>query len=368
MKKSSIMALSAVAIALGSLPLVMPIAETIESEPAPALGMYTVDFDSASDIDKFDLYSSFGKGFEIVNDCLWTNRSGEQKAILKSMTFTDLTVQADLVTPVDNAYIDGGFYIGVTGDVANPVDCINAYQVCVLRGGTHSVSDSAYPGCTVKIYKFTYRNGISSYQFIKEGSAIAPHELSIKATVTGNELSVYVCGNEDAALTYTMPDYQGGKIGLRTFYCQMGYDNFKVYSSVLETDTDKFDELIVRAENIAGGYTEHSKSALDYALSAARAAKSGGNQYEIDDACVKLEKAINALTRSHDFSSLGELIARAEKLDKNKYTANSYASLMSVLNHAKALSDTASEQEISVACERLNGCIEDLTELLEDKA
>ncbi len=338
--------------------------ETADVTPSP-LGTYATDFNAASDIERFDLYSSFGEGFKILNDCLWTNRSGEQKAVLKGVTLTDFTVQADFVTPVKNAYIDGGFYIGVRGDIADPVDCINAYQVCILRGGTHSVGTGDYPGCTVKIYKFAYQNGKSSYKFIKECAAIATSDLSVKVSVKDKNLSVYVCGNEDAALTYYMPDYDGGRIGFRTFYCQMGYDNLKIYSSSLSVDLSRLDALIKKAESASGNYTEYSSGVLSTALTQAKSAKESGNQYEIDAASEKLEKAINGLTEVHDGIELGALIEQAEKLEGAKYTLNSYASLCSVLDAAKtAAAGSADEQELSTLYDRLRKAIDDLTAVL----
>lgn len=366
MKKSNIAYASCALIAAL---VVMPHASAFAVEddftPPSTLGVMRVDFDSHDDLDKFDLYSSFGSGFDIVNDCLWTNRSGEQKAILKGCFFSDFTVQADLVTPVKNAYIDGGFYIGVRGDTADGVDQINAYQVCVLRGGSHSVVSSEYPGCVVKIYKFSYVGGVSRYQFIKERSAIAPSELSVKATVEGQNLSVYICGNDDPAITYTMPDYEGGKIGFRTFYCQMGYDNLEIYSSVLNTDTQEIESLIAEAEKISGG-TEKSMQGLSDALSAARAAAECGEQNIIDEACARLRHAMGAVVPTGTKSELMDLISQAELIDNDKYTENSYASLMSVVHRAKALQGD-DEHAVSIFVMRLKECLDDLTPMLPEK-
>ena len=326
----------------------------------PSYGVVRFDFDDYSDLTELSLFSSFGRGYSLMNGKLYTERSGEQKAVFKTETLTDFEMSAELFTPSDGAYIDGGFYFGINGDIGNNVDAINAYQICFLRSGGHNVLNGDYTDCTIRIYKFSYVNGVTNYTYLTEAPAYADMHPTMKLKIEDKTAYVYLDGNKNPTITYVLDDYVGGRVGLRTFYCSMGFDDIEIYAESLPTDTASLSALCEKAAGLDENYTYESESALSSALIKAQEALSAKDQRMIDAAEKSLSKAIGGLIIKRSSIELDELISRASAVNESGYTANTYRSLVNAAKLAKAC-DKTDENAVSKAYALLNECIEDLT-------
>ena len=326
----------------------------------PSYGVIRFDFDDYSDLKDLSLFSSFGRGYSLMNGKLYTERSGEQKAVFKTETLTDFEMSAELFTPSDGAYLDGGFYFGINGDIGNNVDAINAYQICFVRAGGHNILNGDYTDCTIKIYKFSYKNGVTNYTYLTEAPAYADMRPTMKLKVEGSTAYVYLDGNLNPVITYALDDYVGGRVGLRSFYCAMGFDNIEIYAEGLPVDTALLSALCEKAAGLDDNYTTQSETALSSALTNAQAALSYRDQKVIDAAGRSLSKAIDGLMIKRSLTELDELISRASAVNESGYTANTYRSLANALNLAEEC-DKADENAVSKAYALLSECIDDLT-------
>ncbi len=111
-------------------------------------------------------------------------------------------------------------------------------------------------------------------------------------------------------------------------------------------------------------YTPESWTAMQNALTAARAALTATTQGEVDAAALALKNAIDALEllpNAVDYAELIALIARAEQLDEKKYTAESWAAIQTALTAARAALTSDDQEVVNAAAAALRDAMARLT-------
>ena len=139
-------------------------------------------------------------------------------------------------------------------------------------------------------------------------------------------------------------------------------------------DKTALQEAIARAEAIdTTKYTDESVAALQRALTAAKAVLGADavQQAGVDNTTKALNDAIDALQEKEeppvtqvDKTALQEAIAKAEAVDRDKYTDDSLAAMDQQLASAKeTLADAAATQaQVNLAARRLNNAVSSLQE------
>ena len=121
-------------------------------------------------------------------------------------------------------------------------------------------------------------------------------------------------------------------------------------------DKTELTSLIAAGEEINGEldrYVEAGKSEFIAALKAAQGVYQDGDamQAEINEVADDLLNAMLNLRYKADKSILEEVVAEADKVDANAYTAESYAVLTAAVKDAKAVleNENATQEEVDVA-------------------
>lgn len=135
-----------------------------------------------------------------------------------------------------------------------------------------------------------------------------------------------------------------------------------------KTDKTALEQAVADAEKLnEKNYTQASYQAMKKVLEAAKQvlADENASQEEVDAIKQQLDKAVEALetiTEEVDKTALEQVIAEAEKLDKEIYTEASYQTLVKALNEAKAIltDKTATQVAVDKAIENLNNAIKEL--------
>ena len=160
-------------------------------------------------------------------------------------------------------------------------------------------------------------------------------------------VKVSFSGTGDVTLTGEMNDAEGGDV-----------------TQSANLDTTELEKAILEAEGLyESNYTPKSYDALESALEDAKAvlADPAATQSEVDAAAEALNAAIDALElkKSVDTSALEKAVAKAEALNKDDYTSESYAAVEKALEEAKAvLADSdATQAEIDQAADALNSAM-----------
>ena len=310
---------------------------------------------SFENLNDFELYHSYGKGFYSLNGYLWTDRYQEAKAICKDISLTDADISVQLFTPTEGAYLDGGIYFGVIGQTANGVDLIDAYEVHVKRDSGHNVS-GATSIYTIEIYRFKH-----AWEGVVASTSVMGHtNVTLSLKIRGRILEVYTDGCEKPRLVYQMNDYIGGKIGLRTYQCQMGFKNLKIEGKGLPLLTQQLDALIKRTEAIdLSSLISESKENLTTALNQAKNAIISNDQRVIDQAYLVLEIANNRAITAFSREELNALIAQAKQIN-NGYYEHGKKALDGALERALKLPASADEKSISLAAFSLQNALDSL--------
>lgn len=135
----------------------------------------------------------------------------------------------------------------------------------------------------------------------------------------------------------------------------------------LVTNKNALRTAIMKAQSLKKSkYTEESYAAVENALKEAQSVlyDRDATQKEIDTATQALNDAMDALEvkKAVNTYSLKSAIRKAERLNKDSYTAESYAKVEEALEHAKAvLADSgATQEEVDEATDALNDAMDAL--------
>ncbi|NEG88716.1 beta-sandwich domain-containing protein [Bifidobacterium aerophilum] len=143
----------------------------------------------------------------------------------------------------------------------------------------------------------------------------------------------------------------------------------EVEEETVKPDKTELNDLIAKAEGYAeGNYTEESLAALKTALEAAQkvSADENATAYDVALATANLTTAINGLeaveTPGPDYTTLDAVIAQAEALTADSYTADSWNAMQDALKAAKAVraDEKADQTAIDQAAENLTKAIDAL--------
>lgn len=324
---------------------------------ATAEGRLTVEFEENAFAQMFDVYTEAEgdrAAFTVDGFLISTGRS-ENKALLKSpAALSSFTVEADFY-PIDGdvCQFSSGFYI-YASNANNALDGITAYNVAIER-------DYAMPSAALRIHRFDqgYKGVVA-----ETSVALKRFPVGMKVVADNGRVRVYVYDDPVAVLDTVLPNYKAGRVGFRTFRGNAGkIGNFRLTADEIDADTTALYALIAEAEKIdAAEYTQATAVALTAALDAAKTAVGSNSQAVIDNACRELEAAVDGLTKSYSYQDLQALIVDAEKetAKTGVYTTNSIGSLRSVLARAKAVTETAAEDELSDMAQLLSDALDGL--------
>lgn len=138
-------------------------------------------------------------------------------------------------------------------------------------------------------------------------------------------------------------------------------------SNVEKQSVDKSElksKISEATEKLSGNYTQESLTKLQKTISEATLVNENpvAIQNEIDEQIKKIDNAISELKNNIDFSELNKAIEKAEKINEDDYTPNSYKKLSDELEAAKLVStDTnATQDEITNATVKLNAAYKGL--------
>ncbi|MBC5787905.1 glycosyl hydrolase [Clostridium facile] len=130
-------------------------------------------------------------------------------------------------------------------------------------------------------------------------------------------------------------------------------------------DKTELASLIAAAEGIdLSKYVEAGQAEFTAALEAAQNTYNNGDamQAEINEVADNLLNAMLNLRYKADKSILEEVVAEAEKVDANAYTAESYAVLEAAVNDAKAVleNENATQKEVDAAVQSVQAAMDSL--------
>lgn len=328
----------------------------------PAQGYYEAgqkvfDFSYANNIyQNFNIYSEEeGQGFYATDGYLCSVGRAETKAILKNpSTISQYSLEADFYPSFASGGLDVGFYIHASG-AGNRIDDIKAYNINLEKSSFSNI-------LTVKIHSFNH-----SYvgELTANSVTIKSCPVNLRVDVNENNIKAYVNHSKNPIINYTLTSWEPGGVGFRAFRGVANkISNFKIYSSDFPVDSSKLLYLIDEIHQLnLSKYTEESVNNLNEILAEATALVTD-NQYEIDQMCKKLEKAMNKLLLKGSFEELEALIETADNTinnDEDLYTYNSFNSLKLITSRAKKITSSSNETEISyfvnLLKQALNGLI-----------
>lgn len=190
---------------------------------------------------------------------------------------------------------------------------------------------------------FNKENGILVYFASEPADFVCTAKITLADTaVVGDEIKITleyettVDGNMPSVPVYSY-DYVTIKIGI---------------------DYSKLNQQIALAQAIdKNDYTEESVKTLEDALTKAIAAKTSTEQATVDAAADALEKAIKGLVKKIDYSKLEAQITKAEALNKNEYTENSWKNLEDALTKAKEARTAKEQATVDAAADALEKAI-----------
>ena len=137
--------------------------------------------------------------------------------------------------------------------------------------------------------------------------------------------------------------------------------NKMVKLEVMASDLALLNSFVAEAETLnKEDYTAESYAKLSTVLLKVKQLNTSASAQEIDAGCIELLQAIVDLVEKEvivveeaDFETLNSLIASANGLNKEDYTAESYEEFKEVLDAVKLLNDKATQKEVDAACIRL---------------
>lgn len=202
----------------------------------PDVTVQTVDFSSAADGEKFDLYHSSSGGFAVENGMLTpTGAAGEFKAIYKTDAESIRSVSVELHPLGNNGPIYGGLYIGAS-NAANGQDKIDALYIGVeshFSGWLDAPNRidlvvGQFPAWKEHARKIS-ETGAGNALFT--GGMKQP--LTLRADIDGNRVTVTLSltNNPGKSISTSFTanwDLSLGDVGIRSHHNNARYDNFKV--------------------------------------------------------------------------------------------------------------------------------------------
>ncbi len=292
-------------------------------------GKKTFDFSEESQKEAFALYSATGD-LPFIRDGKLVSMpyAKEQKIIYKHDFSGDMAVSVDIAPIAENYMIDGGIYLNTYG-AADETDrihglCLNVEKV--------SGEDKYF----LKLHKFAYGyiNMPKEAKLDYNGSGV-----HIEAVIKSGTLYAFADGV--LAFSYVIPDYFGGRVGLRAFYAAQNFDNFTVVSGDFDADASALDGLKARFAALDGDkYFAEGYNALKAAVEGL--IDDPISQTYIDRNAEIVSALLDALVRKYDKAELDALSAECAEIDEDSFTTrNSYLSMRSLIERAKtATSET----------------------------
>jgi len=196
----------------------------------------TVDFSSAADGEKFDLYHSSNGGFTVSNGMLTpTGAAGEFKALYKTQAESIQSVSVELHPLGTNGPIYGGLYIGAS-NANHAQDQINALYIGVE---SHFSGWSDAPNrVDVVVGQFpVWKEHTRKVAETGAGNALftggVKQPLTLRADIDGNRVTVTLSLTNNPAKYVTTSfvadrDLSTGAVGIRSHHNNARYDNFTV--------------------------------------------------------------------------------------------------------------------------------------------
>lgn len=320
-------------------------------------GRISYDFSDPDQLADFDLYTEFGKDAEIVSERLLFWTLAEQKAIYRKQYFSDVQMEARFYTFNPKGKLDCGFYLQAS-NVSDKMDGLTGWCVNI----EHGANESTY---RLKLHRFENGRWMGDKVAVDDLRFKSDYSIKLKVVVLSGILSAYTDDNPEPVFTYEIGKNQGS-VGIRCFYAPNSVDDLSITAPDIDTDFTELNELVSKAEKVEEEkYTEESFASLTKALTAAKAVdENSAHQYEVDEACTALREALDGLTLRRSFEELTQLIARAKALEssQNKYTVNSYNSVVAVMTICQQLGEESSSQEISYWCNALQKRLDNLVE------
>lgn len=306
-------------------------------------GQIAYDFSNTDNIyENFNIYSEeAGQGFYADSGYLCSIGRAETKAILKNpSTLSKYSIEADFYPAFAEGGLDVGFYIHASG-VGNRIDDIKAYNINLEKSSFNNL-------LTVKIHSF---NHYYAGELTANSITIKKCPVNLRVDVNENKIKAYVNHSKNPIIDYTLTSWEPGSVGFRAFRGVANkINNLKICSPDFPIDNSKLLSLINEIHQLdLSIYTVESVNNLNEVLAEATALVTD-NQYEIDQMCKKLEKAMNELLLKGSFEELVTLIERADNIinnDEGLYTYNSFNSLKLIVERAKKMTQSSSETEIS---------------------
>ena len=196
----------------------------------------TIDFNSAADAQKLDLYKTSGTGFTVQNGQLVpTGANGEFKAMFPDNDHTIQSVSVELHPVGANGPIYGGLYIGASNP-ANGQDQINAIYIGVeshFTGWSDALNRvdlvvGQFPSWK-EHSRLVSETGAGNALF--SGSMKQP--LMLRADIVGNrvDITLSLVSNPAKKVTTSFTagyDLSQGQVGIRSHYNNATYDNLTV--------------------------------------------------------------------------------------------------------------------------------------------
>lgn len=297
----------------------------------------------ASDISKFDLYTEFNHQPYIVDGKLYMWSLAEQKAIYNVDSFTDVEVEVDIGTVNKNGKFDSGILIQASS-VGNDIGALTGWGVSIENGTETNF---------IKLHR--WENKVWKGAKYEKSGVVLNQVNHLKVVVKSGVLYAYLNNSTTEEFSYNVGEVSG-KVGFRCYYAPNYFTNFSVKGTCLPVDTAQLDSLIVEANAIDKDLlTASSKNALTSALENATSVKnSSSDQTVIDNAVNTLKTALKGVSYKHTYAELTALIGEADLITNNgQYTANSFNAMQGVKERCKALTESASEDDISYWYNRL---------------
>ncbi len=295
-------------------------------------GKNTFDFSEESQKDMFRFYSVTGdRAFIRDGKLVSIHYAKEQKIIYKHDFSGDMAVSVDIAPIAGNFMIDGGIYLN-SRDASHNADGIHGLCLDVEKV---SGENTYY----LKLHKFAngYVGMIKETRLDYNGNGV-----HVDAVIKSGTLYAFADGV--LAFSYAIPDYFGGRVGLRSFYAAQTFDNFTVTSSDFDADVSVLVGLKARFAALDGeAYFAEGYNALKAAVDGL--IDDPESQTYIDRNAELISKLFDALEKKRSKAELDELAEQCAKIERDSFTTrNAYLSMRSLIERTETATD---EKEIA---------------------
>ncbi|MBQ7875636.1 MAG: S8 family serine peptidase [Oscillospiraceae bacterium] len=290
--------------------------------------------------------------------------TGDVVLTASAVEVVDKTALLELIAQVEA--MDGSLYTGESwGALAEAYYA--AYEVAVTEPTTQAAVDAAYEALKAAVDALVPRADASELEAL-----IAEGEKLFEPDYVSETWTALVEAMQAAIAVANNPDATEEEIAAAIEALQAAMD-----ALVKRGDKSELRDLIDEADSLFEvNYTSESwsESGIEEALAEAIAVYTDpdATQEEVDAACEALKAALDVLLKRTDYSVLLEMIAKAEALAGEDYTADSWAALTEALAAAKAVAEDeyAFQTEIDAAAAALQQAIASLvvrnTDALEE--